>query len=113
MRGLMQSIPGLSKHETVVPPSLDSRKASRLIREAISLLSSYYPTGALEWIREERPDLYAKLREAERTVDEVAKGDEVGPLRKALDEYVTAHRRAFSAYEGRPPVIQQRGLFCV
>jgi hypothetical protein len=114
MSGL-SSLPGLAAHR-IVPeekkPAFNHEKAYRLVCDAVSLLASLYPAGALEWIKENRPDIEKCLKEYRQNLDVTSQGDDVGAFTKALGFFVEGHKKAFQVYEARPPVIErQEGLF--
>ncbi len=113
---LLSAIPGLSRHQSEpVRPVFDLDRAVRLIGEAQELLAGYYPAGALEWLRQMRPDVSAFLKQCERELDAAAAVEDMPVLSRALDRYVEAHRRAFAIYEAAvTPTIavdEQGGLF--
>jgi hypothetical protein len=110
----LSSLPGLAAHK-ITPeekkPAFDHDKASRLVSEAISLLSSLYPTGGLDWLRENRPDIIRHLKEAEANLDAAAEAEDVSGFAKALDIYTRSYQKAFELYKARPPIIEQKELF--
>lgn len=112
MKGLTDMIPGLSAHRIDIPPvkpDFDQDVASRLIGDAISILSSLYPSGALEWVRVNRPDVAQHLREAADAMDAAANGTNRAALVNAIDRWVSFHKKAFEIYNCRPPVIERQG----
>lgn len=116
MAGLADNIPGLQAHRIAVPsdpePQFDQEKASRLVSDAVSLLASLYPSGALEWIQTNRPDVYRYLKEATADMDNAAQGDDKNALVSSIERWVKLTRTAFQIYEQRSPVIeQQEGMF--
>jgi len=115
MSGLLGNIPGLAAHQIQIPTvnqPFDQEKAIRLVSDAISLLNSFYPAGAIEWIQVNRPDFSRYLKESEATLDQaVADGNQESFI-KALEIYMNRHKRAFAIYNERPPVIDiQEELF--
>jgi len=115
---LLQNIPGLSRHApTIAPhvaPVFDLDRAFLLMRQALSLLESSYPAGAMEWLRIHRPDVITHLKERALQVDRAALAEDMPAVIAAVDLYREAHERAFKLYQARPPVIdvdQQGGLF--
>lgn len=115
MAGLADMIPGLQAHRTVPLESdsqFDQEKASRLVSDAVSLLASLYPSGALEWIQTNRPDVFRYLKEATAEMDQTAQGDDKTALVASIERWVKMHRKAFTIYEQRPPVMERReGIF--
>ena len=114
MSGLAEKIPGLAAHRIDVPkaPAFDQAAASLLVGDAVSIISSLYPAGALEWLRENRPDVAKHLREAADSMDLAANGTNRAVLVVAIERWVEFHRKAFEIYLSRPPVIDhQGGLF--
>lgn len=111
---LLANIPGLARHEALaiplpmsVPPTrFDRAWADRLISAAVLDIDAAYRPGALEWVRENRPDVAAYLRDASLAVCEAVNAED-GPLvTAAVDRFVEAHRRAIKLFEARPPVIE-------
>lgn len=120
MSGLLSNIPGLAAHQVQVPEvtpeparsDFDREAAFRLVSDAVSLLASFYPAGALEWLRENRPDVIRYLTEAEIALDMAILAEDITQFRVVLEEYVKYHRKAFKIYEERPPVVEvQDDLF--
>lgn len=117
MSGLLNAIPGLARHQSTASAPVkdfDLERACRLVDDATALLTNDYPAGALEWLRQNRPDVARYLKECERDLDAVLMAEDMAQLPKVLDRYVDAHRRAFKVFEARPPVIEvdrQGGLF--
>jgi hypothetical protein len=114
MSGL-SSLPGLAAHR-IVPeekiPVFDHEKAYRLISDAYSVLTSLYPAGGLEWLRENRIDVIEHLKSADARLDKAAAGEDLAAFTKALEHYTNSYRRAFDVFNARPPVIErQEGLF--
>ena len=112
MSGLISNIPGLAAHRVAVPVAaspFDRERAIRLTGDAVSLLSSYYPAGALEWLKENRPDVDRYLREAEQDLDESIEREDLPRFTKALEIYIKRHQRGFEIFNERPPVMEVQG----
>lgn len=108
--GLLDAIPGLATHQAepvAVIPEFDRQRADSLIRDAYSMASSMYPDGALEWLRENRPDVVRYLEECEAGVDAAVLAGDQAVFEKALGLWSAAHRKAFFIFLERPPVIQR------
>ncbi len=111
MGGLADMIPGLQAHRTVPTDAahqFDQEKASRLVFDAVSLLASLYPSGALEWIQTNRPDVFRYLKEATAEMDQTAQVDDKTALVASIERWVKMHRKAFAIYEQRPPVMERQ-----
>lgn len=109
MNGLLGNIPGLAAHQIQIPTAklpFDHEKAVRLVSDAVGLLNSFYPAGALEWIQVNRPDIPRYLKESEAALDQSIENGDQEAFAKALDLYTERHRRAFTIYNERPPVIE-------
>lgn len=106
--GLLDAIPGLAAHQEQTVPQLSDDEAGRLISDAVSLISSVYPTGALEWVSEKRSDVMRHLAEAEQEVDAAAIARDRARLVKALDGWTKRYKRAFALFEDRPKVLQRQ-----
>jgi hypothetical protein len=112
--GLAGRIPGLEKHRSasVPAPSEDRRpEIQRLLREAIAVVADEHPDNALQWLRDERPDVIAYMCKVEDEVDEAAIDQDIERLRKALRSYMEGYRRAFDLYKTRLIQDVQGGLF--
>ena len=106
---LLDAIPGLSMHQVVIPQEgFDQEKAFKLVKDALSLLASFYPAGALEWIDGNRPDVAGYLRKTESAVNAAILAENVVDFPGALERFVEAHRRAFDLYSDRPPVVEHQ-----
>ncbi len=108
---LLENCPGLQAHQVEVPEAkpFDREKAYRLVRDAVSLLGSYYPAGALEWLRENRPDVTRFLKETEAELDRAVLDGDMAAFARTLEVYTRSHQRAFRIYEERPPVVEAQG----
>lgn len=117
--GLRDNIPGLSRHRTgqqvqAQASEFDRPRVEKLIADAVDLLNGYYPAGALEWVRNNRPDLADTLRDKARAIDAAVVKEDLPTVRRALTVYVDAHRQAFDLFREQPPsaaVDLQRNLF--
>lgn len=108
--GLLANIPGLAAHKTVEPVvAFDRERAERLICDAVSLLSSIYPAGALEWLEKNRPDVYRYLRESEQELDKSVTDEDAMGFAKALERYTKRSQKAFEIFAARPPVVEVQG----
>jgi len=95
------------KAETMNDPKrFDLIKAQQEIADAYSLIMSKCPTGALDWIADNRPDILDHLKQAEKAVDFAFKTEDSVQLTKNLAGWHRFHLRAFDIFEGRPPVIE-------
>lgn len=107
---LLSAIPGLAMHQVATPalvaPAFDRERASRLMRDAISLLNSFYPAGAMEWLRLNRPDVSKELEGTMADIDAAVLVEDLPAVTATLDKFVKYHRKAFSIFEGRPPVVE-------
>lgn len=109
-RGLLANIPGLSAHKAVVPATaFDRERAGRLVGDAVSLLSSLYPAGTLEWLKANRPDVYRYLVESEQDLDASIDAEDPGRFAKSLEIYVKRFQKAFDIFNERPPVMEVQG----
>lgn len=110
--GLLANIPGLAAHAAKVPEpaaTFDRERAERLVGDAVSLLTSLYPAGALEWIEQNRPDVHRYLQDSERDLDKSVEDEDPIGFAKALELYTKRYRRAFEIFAGRPPVMEVQG----
>ncbi len=107
---LLAAMPGLSKHETNIPkPVFDIDRASKLLREGLVLVNSFYPPGAMEWLRENRPDVVKQLKQDWKDIDLAIKAEDMKAATLAAETCIKHHRKAFEIFEGRPPVIEIQG----
>lgn len=110
--GLLANIPGLAAHKVAVPEAavaFDWERAARLVGDAVSLLSSTYPAGAMEWLAVNRPDVHRYIQEAEQALDGSVEREDSAAFAKALELYIKRHQRAFELYNERPPVMEVQG----
>ena len=87
----------------------DQEHAGRLMRDAVSLLLSFYPMGALEWLEVNRPDVFRLLRASEQEIDAAVLAGDQKRLVRALEVYTRGHQKAFEVFTCRPPVIERQG----
>lgn len=110
---LLAAIPGLSAHETSVPPPalppFDRDKALQLLRDGVSLINSFYPTGAMEWLREHRTDVITILNADYARIEQSILAEDRTKVAVSVELLIKHHRRAFEIYEARPPVIEIQG----
>lgn len=105
---LLSAIPGLAKYQAS-PLPFDREKAFRLLDDAVSLLSSYYPAGALEWLEDHKPDVVLQMKEAESDVNKSIVAENQVDFPGALERFIKLHREAFDVYSARPPVVERQG----
>lgn len=106
--GLLDAIPGLAAHQSEpagAEPEFDLELAYRLIKEAQGLVGSMYPDGALEWLRQNRPEVVKYLGDAGNEVDAAVLAGDMARFRRSLDLWAVAHRKAFAVYNERPGVM--------
>lgn len=110
---LLSAIPGLSRHETRVPPAMpetfDRDKALRLLRDGMSMINSFYPPGAMEWLREKRPDVVKQLKADVADIEKAIMGEEISKVALSVETCIKHHRKAFEIFEARPPVMEVQG----
>ncbi len=114
---LLSAMPGLSVHETIVAVtpvkeptrSFDLDKAVKLLREGLVLVNSFYPPGALEWLRENRPDIAKQLKADWKDIDLAIKAEDMSKATLAAELCIRHHRKAFDIFLSRPPVIEVQG----
>ena len=112
---LSDRLTGLKGHQIELPPPpsveaipFDQAKVGRLMADATSIIESYYPAGAMDWLIANRPDVYQHLQEREKLVDEAYQAENLDEVVKLLQKYVDAHQRAFKVFEARPPVVERQ-----
>jgi len=108
--GLLANIPGLAAHAAAKPVvTFDRERAEQLVCDTVSLLSSIYPAGALEWLQQNRPDVDRYLKESEQELDQSIKAEDPIGFAKALELYTKRYQRAFEIFNARPPVEEVQG----
>jgi len=58
-----------------------------MINSAIREIQQFYASGALRWARNQRPDLYWKMRALEKEIDQLARARALGILRVRLEQW--------------------------
>jgi len=58
-----------------------------MISRAIKEVEQFYASGALRWARDQRPDLYWKMRALEREIDQLARARALGILKVRLEQW--------------------------
>jgi hypothetical protein len=107
---LLSAMPGLSKHETNIPVvPFDIEKATRLLKDGLALINSFYPPGAMEWLRENRPDLAKQLKADWKDIDRAINAEDMKSATLTAETCIKHHRKAFEIFEGRPPSIEIQG----
>jgi len=91
------------------PSSFDREKAMQLLRDGMSLINSFYPAGALEWLRENRPDVMRHLKDDRRAINQAIQDEDYAAVVAVVETSIKHHRQAFAIYEARPPVIEVQG----
>ena len=94
-----------------VPQKMDPAKVEMMIRDAYSIITSQYPTGALEWIAEHRPDMSKTMKQAATSVDSFALGEDLSAFTESLETWSKSHLEAWEAFKSRPPVIEIQQTF--
>jgi hypothetical protein len=110
---LLSAIPGLSAHEMKIPAApiilFDRDKAVQILRDGISLINSFYPAGAMEWLRENRPDVIKQLKSDLLAIEQAISNEDHSKVSVTIELGIKHHRRAFELFELRPPVIEVQG----
>jgi len=102
-----KSIPVLQKFHS--PPVFDIDKAVKLLHEGLVLVNSFYPPGAMEWLRENRPDIAKQLKSDWKAIDLAIKAEDMQAATSAAELCIRQHRKAFDIYLARPPIIEVQG----
>ena len=76
----------------------DREKACNLIRKANELVFSNCPTGADEWIRTNRDDLFCRINDAGKAVDAAILSDNASAFLAALESYIRENVQAHEIY---------------
>ena len=101
-----KTIPAVRQFQTeAVPVPFDRDKAFQLLRDGISLINSFYPAGAMEWLREHRPDVVKQLKVDFKNIEQCILDEERTKVAICVELCINHHRRAFEIFEARPPVI--------
>jgi len=58
-----------------------------MINSAIREIEQFYASGALRWARNQRPDLYWKMRALEKEIDQLARARALGILKVRLKQW--------------------------
>lgn len=107
---LLAAMPGLAAHETAIPaPAFDVDRAHQMLRDGLSLVNSFYPPGAMEWLRENWPDIPKQLKADWKAICQAIKAEDMPAVSAAAELCVKHHRKAFEIYAGRPPSIEVQG----
>ena len=89
--------------------AFDRDKACELVSHTLRLISSRYPTSALEWLEQNRPDMLKPIKAAEVDIDAAILGDKHLSFPLALGAFVNGNMAAFDLYSKR--VVTQPALF--
>lgn len=108
MTSLSGNEPGVAA-QRIQGQSFDRDKATRLVSDAISLLNSFYPDGALEWVQINRTDIHRHLKQSEAELVESILAEDQARFARALEIYSKRHHRAFAIYNERTPLIETQG----
>lgn len=108
-----KNITGLQKFKdqpaAPAPPAFDVDKAHQLLRDGLSLVNSFYPAGAMEWLRDTRPDIPKQLKADWKAICAAIDAGDIVAVSSAVEVCIRHHRKAFEIFEGRPPVIEVQG----
>lgn len=100
---LLNNLPGLGRHSTPTavktPPPFDYALVERRVREAWLWIDQRYPSGALPWIRQYRPEVAAFLREQDLLLDAECQRENMSSFVNVLDVWQKAYLRAFAVYQ--------------
>ncbi|OHD28266.1 MAG: hypothetical protein A2Y38_19340 [Spirochaetes bacterium GWB1_59_5] len=99
------AVPAETTTPYVAAVEFDQSRAVQLISDTYSLISGKCPSGAMDWLGKERPDVFGRLALAEKAVVAALEDQDAVRLSKALDTWKRYHLRAFDIFEARPPVI--------
>ena len=69
------------------PPETPRLDPVVIIDATIQEIEQFYASGALRWARDQRPDLYWKMRALEKEIDQLARARAVGMLEVKLKQW--------------------------
>jgi len=112
---LLSAIPGLDIHATapvVALRTFDRVKAMRDMADSAARVDGELTAAGVAWLKAERPEVWAHLREATLALDEAYEREDLGAFFQALCVWEAYHIKAGKLFAARPPVIDiQEELF--
>lgn len=105
MGGLREKIKGLNRfREELATPAapavpFDCVRADRMIRQVMMRCEQFYRPGALDWAREERPELTGRARSAAESFEAAYRNRQPEEFRAGLQAYGRAVREIVQAFE--------------
>ena len=107
MSRFSKNIPAVRQFQTMVAPApFDRDRAIQVLRDGISLINSFYPAGAMEWLRDNRPDVIRQLKADFLAINSAIHEEDRLKVTVAVELCIKHHRRAFEIFAVRPPVIE-------
>lgn len=108
-----RNIPSIKQYQVEPPPArqvpFDREKAMRILRDGVSLINSFYPAGAIEWLWDNRLDVMKQLRDDRKEINRAILEEDHVAVVAAVESSIRHHRKAFAIYEARPPVVEVQG----
>jgi hypothetical protein len=110
MSRFSKNIPAVRQFKTeAAPAAFDGDKASRLLRDGLSLVNSLYPAGAMEWLAANRADVCTQLKSVWKSIGAAIRAEDIKMVTEAVELWIKYMRRAIELFNGRPPVIEIQG----
>jgi len=114
---LLSAIPGLSAHDTHIPPlplpivvSFNNAAAQDLIRLAVTDVATSYPSpDPWGWLTDNRPDVIKELSRVKADMQSAYESADIERVQASCDVFVRFHKKAWQLYSMRPPVIEVQG----
>jgi hypothetical protein len=91
--------------------AFDKDRACDLIGDALKLIRSRYPAGAMEWLRQYRPETIKQIKAVEAEMDAAVLGGKHLSFPITLSEFINLHVQGFKAFTDALASAKQPGLF--
>lgn len=105
-----KNIPAVRQFQAAsAPQPFDRDKAFQILRDGVSMINSFYPVGAMDWLRTNRPDVVKQLKADYRNIDQAIHNEDRTAVSVSVELCIKHHRKAFEIFEARPPVIDVQG----
>jgi len=110
MSRFSKNIPAVRQFQAVAAhPPFDLDRAVQVLRDGVSLINSFYPDGAMEWLRDKRPDVVRQLKADFLAINSAIHEEDRLKVVVAVELCIKHHRKAFEIFAVRPPVIDVQG----
>lgn len=91
------NLPAVGQYQAKL--TFDRAKALQVLRDGVKQVADLYPRGALEWLQQHKPELYAQCMGSMAKIEQAFGKEAPAMVAAAVDLYVRLHKQAFDLFK--------------